>query len=705
MLHLPELTVVLPIHNGYEAVCRCLHSLHNDARPLDAAITSLVLIDDASTDPRIAPLLREFHKQVPQVQLIEQCENLGYLASVNRQLERIKGCVILLNSDTIVTKDWATRLQEGALRYPRLGALTPLSNHATFNAIRDPDNPRRGLERHDLPRIEALIETRAGCDYPIAPTGMGFCLLITPLARSIVPTFDPCFAPGYEEENDLCQTLRAHGLQCRIATDVYVHHEGGESFGAAKADLQKRHYQLIQQRHPAYAALVQDWFERLDTPHTLLPATNPKPLRLLLEAEVLRQSLTGVVRYLHTLIELLTPTIECGELQVSAVVADTATQQRYKSSTPQVEWIIASELETYGRDWDVYHVCHANISPQEVQLRRRHASRLVVTLHDLIAFENPSYFPNGGSFLDYRQQLRELTGLADHVLAISNNTQRDGLEQLPLDPLRCSVFTNPLIHLQRQLTTSVQTEKEETERFCLIVGTDFRHKHLLGSVRLFQNALLTLDPQLKLVLVGPEVAHGGTISELKAWLNRDTNLAKAIRFEGAVNDARLQSLYQSAELVLYLSLQEGFGYIPYEAAMHNCPTLVANTSVYSKLPNWVAVDPYPCTHTNTILKALLNEPANRSRNVHLWQQLLAKDHQRNHARELMNLYRKVLNTAMNPYADWLIKPQSRLLQPHTSKPRLRHLINLVPRNIKTKLRRSADLLKQQKMRLSRHKNN
>ena len=357
------------------------------------------------------------------------------------------------------------------------------------------------LKRHDLPRIEALIETRAGCDYPLAPTGMGFCLLITPLARCTFLNSIPVLPQVMKKKMISCQTLRAHGLQCRIAADVYVHHEGGESSARQSRPAETA---LPVDSAPRPMPLVQDWFQRLDTPHTLLPATNPKPLRLLLEAEVLRQSLTGVVRYLHTLIELLTPSIECGELQVSAVVADTATQQRYKTSTPQVEWIIASELETCGRDWDVYHVCHANISPQEVQLRRRHASRLVVTLHDLIAFENPSYFLNGGSFLDYRQQLRELTGLADHVLAISNNTQRDGLEQLPLDPLRCSVFTNPLIHLQRQLTTSVQTEKEETERFCLIVGTDFRHKHLLGSVRLFRDALLTIDPQLKLVLVGPK---------------------------------------------------------------------------------------------------------------------------------------------------------------------------------------------------------
>ena len=694
---MPALTVLLPIHNGYEAVCRCLHSLQNGTRPLDAAITKLVLIDDASTDTRITPRLKEFCDQSPRVELIKQHKNLGYLTSVNRQLERVTGAVILLNSDTIVTRDWATRMKQGAKRYPRLGALTPLSNNASFSTIQDPNNRFHALTRDDLPRIEALMRTRTGCDYPLAPTGMGFCLLITALARSIAPKFNTNFAPGYEEENDLCQTLRAHGLQCRIASDVYVHHEGGESFGPDKADLQKRHYKLIQQRHPAYAALVQDWFKRLDQPYDLLPgANNIKPLRLLIEAEVLRQSLTGVVRYLDTLIDLLHPSINRGDLKVSAVVSDTDTQKRYQLSTPQVEWLTSSDLERQGQRWDVYHLCHANIPFEVVQRRRRHASRLVITLHDLIAFENPSYFANGEGFLNYRQQLRELTGLADQVLAISENTLRDGLEQLPLTHQRCSVFANPLCHLQ----ISPEPEQKNwppAERFCLIVGTDFRHKHLLGSVELFRDALLPLDPQLKLVLVGPEVAHGGCLTELKTLLKSDASLAAAVRIEGAVSDARLTSLYKSAELVLYLSLQEGFGYIPYEAAIHHCPTIVANTSVYSELPNWVAVDPYPCPCTNAVLGQLLNDPACRKRNLQVWQQQLAYDQQRDHAQELLNIYRQVLNTPRNPYANGLLKPQLEPTSPHVSASRLKRLATLLPQSVKTRLRRSQRWLQQQRI--------
>ena len=147
------------------------------------------------------------------------------------------------------------------------------------------------------------LAARQGEDYPLAPTGMGFCVLITPLARSLVQGFDELFAPGYEEENDMAQRLRAHGLQCRIATDVFIYHQGGESFGSDKLRLQQEHYALIQQRHPCYDAMIREWFNRFDYPYALIGPSPRRCVRVLLDCEVMRQSMTGVVRYLTTLLD------------------------------------------------------------------------------------------------------------------------------------------------------------------------------------------------------------------------------------------------------------------------------------------------------------------------------------------------------------------------------------------------------------------
>ena len=128
------LTVILPVYNGFDAVQACLDSLLVEG--LDPAIDELIVIDDASSDPRITQLLSLAKQREPaRITIRNNPSNLGYLASVNACLKEVEGAVILLNSDTRVCSGWATRLRLGAERYPRLAMLTPLSNNATFSTI------------------------------------------------------------------------------------------------------------------------------------------------------------------------------------------------------------------------------------------------------------------------------------------------------------------------------------------------------------------------------------------------------------------------------------------------------------------------------------------------------------------------------------------------------------------------------------------
>ena len=120
-----------------------------------------------------------------------------------------------------------------------------------------------------------------------------------------------------------------------------------------------------------------------------------------------------------------------------------------------------------------------------------------------------------------------------------------------------------------------------------------------------------------------------------------------VELRGVVADDELQLLYQQSVLCLYLSLQEGFGYIPFEAASHGCPSLVANTSVYSTAPKSVAVAPYSCDETRQILISLLKSQEQQAANLCYWQARLRADHQRKHAAELQSCYQKVLEKPRN----------------------------------------------------------
>lgn len=642
--------VLLPIYNGFESLKACLSSIVDGG--LDPSITKLVLVNDASTDVRIKPLLASYQSTFPHIIVcIENQVNVGYLRSVNSALLTLSGPVILLNSDTIVCPGWASRMMRGALRYPRLGMLTPLSNNATFSTLQLPFQLGAAVELEHLPQIHEWVASRSGSPYPLAPTGMGFCLLITELARSLVNGFDELFSPGYEEENDMAQLLRSYGLQCRIATDVFVYHKGGDSFGPQKLELQKRHYQLIQVRHPSYDAMIREWFSRLDYPFLLTGEVNRSAIKVLLDCEVMRQSMTGVVRYITTLLECFEQTAQSANLQITALVTDRKTRDYWKTRYPSVAWTLESDLESIDiyPEFDIYHIVNANISIDRVLSMRRFASRVVMTLHDLIAYENPSYFESGSEFVAYRHRLRSLVALSDLVLAISTQTVLDATEQLGLSGSRCRLFPNPLAHLEPITEPSIEGDGD----YCLIVGTDFRHKHLPVTVELFKKLVLPIRPGMRLRIVGPSVESGGTSHIVRSMLQDDASLTAAVDLLGPVSDECLHGLYRGAVCCFYLSLQEGFGYIPYEAATFGCPTLVANTSVFVDCPSSVSISPFDCPQTRQVIENLLVDPSARQDNLNFWLSRISLDQQRDPGSELFEMYQDVLATPRNYVSETL----------------------------------------------------
>jgi hypothetical protein len=92
-------TVIVPIHDAVEAVAECLASLDRHfARDAD-----VLLLDDASTDPRIDALLRQYEGRAAFRVHRNAC-NLGYTRTVNLGISLCAGRdVVLLNSDTVAT--------------------------------------------------------------------------------------------------------------------------------------------------------------------------------------------------------------------------------------------------------------------------------------------------------------------------------------------------------------------------------------------------------------------------------------------------------------------------------------------------------------------------------------------------------------------------------------------------------------------------
>ena len=247
--------VVIPVFNASLQLARCLAAV----RATTDESTDVVVIDDASTDPAIGPLLES---RCAGWTIVRQPENLGFVATANRGMREAGGRdVVLLNSDTVPAGDWLRRLGRCAETDPTIASITPFTNNGEIASLpafcqaapvpEDPDAWARACSQATVPT------------YPEIPTAVGFCMYMRRACIDRIGAFDEvAFGRGYGEENDWCMRAAEAGYRHVLCDDAFVAHEGNASFGPLGLGPGEEAMRTLLDRHPGYLEIVQDFIRR-----------------------------------------------------------------------------------------------------------------------------------------------------------------------------------------------------------------------------------------------------------------------------------------------------------------------------------------------------------------------------------------------------------------------------------------------------------
>lgn len=249
--------IIVPVFNAFEKLEACLASISRTTEP----DTPVLLIDDASTDMRIQPLLQAWVNEAGLARrLLVHTKNRGFVATANHGMRLAETDMVLLNSDTEVTRGWLQNLAVCLGSDESIATATPWSNNGEIVSLPKfcVSNPVPGNPEV----IASLIKSCGQPVYPEMPTAVGFCMAISLRAIRQIGLFDEvAFGLGYGEENDFCQRAEQAGLRNVLCDDTFVVHHGGASFGPLGLKPGGESMQRLLAKHPDYMEKVSEFIK------------------------------------------------------------------------------------------------------------------------------------------------------------------------------------------------------------------------------------------------------------------------------------------------------------------------------------------------------------------------------------------------------------------------------------------------------------
>ena len=457
---------------------------------------------------------------------------------------------VLLTSTCLVAAGWLEGLRDAAYSDARVASSTALTTHDV--AIGSYEEAAASIRATSL-RLRPTVSTPGGC------------LFIRRSAFDLVGlASSDRNDPGFLE-----RCVRA-GLRHIFADDVLVLDRGRMGIDAGDESSP-----LARAINRAGRAL--------------------NGLSVIIDGRILENPTTGIQVHLLEVIAALART---ENVRLSLLVPRKLSDQSIQAlqSLPTVALLSYDQASqpNYTKA-DVVHRPFQLSDPGDVTFLASLGKRLLVTQHDLIAYNNPSYFGSLEAWHGYRELTRVGLGTADRVFFPSAHGRDEALTEGLTERARTTVVPNG-VQNQVVLDHNVPTRPDgmpalpaEAEML-LTLGNDYWHKNRLFALRIFERLHSRHGWQGYLAFAGPTVPHGSSKSEEAEWLKLHPTLAPYVLNLGPVSEAEKAWLLRHSRMVLYPTIYEGFGLVPFEAAEHDVPCMwAAGTSLSEVLPDSAAV--------------------------------------------------------------------------------------------------------------------
>lgn len=271
-------------------------------------------------------------------------------------------------------------------------------------------------------------------------------------------------------------------------------------------------------------------------------------------------------------------------------------------------------------------------------------ARSVVTIHDLIFLKYPKYY----KFFDrkiYTYKFRKACANADRIIAVSECTKRDIVEEFKTNPDKIDVIYQGCdkvfkSEIPEDKLLNVKQKYNLPDRFLLNVGSIEERK----NAALIVKALPLLKEKLPLVIVGKRTKYTDEVESVAQKLG----VANLVRIISNVPFEDLAPIYHLSEVFIYPSRYEGFGIPIIEAINCGLPVIAATGSCLEEAggPDCQYVDPDDADGLVSAIERVLDTPENqnfRSNAISKSLEYVKRFSEDIQAQQLMECYKQIID--------------------------------------------------------------
>jgi glycosyltransferase involved in cell wall biosynthesis len=457
------------------------------------------------------------------------------------EVDQTNNNILLLNSDTELTPNAVEELQAVLDIADRHLAVCPRSNQATILSFPRGQSYSAELSyslwrdhHQSLPRYQAI------------PTFVGFCVLIRRSLIGLFGLFDPVYGRGYNEENDFATRANRFGYSSIAANHAFVFHHEGKSFGREREKLEAHNQAILRKRYPEYSRTDSFWCTLQMSLSERFCRAPSLVHRVLIDLTQMPSIHNGSSVYCLQIIKELASKL--GE-DVALTVWINPAASVFHSDSLRVVADIRLNQPAPEECFDLIFVPMQIWSKKQLARCLTLAPRLIWTLHDIISLRcNYLLEPERWT------ALKKAITVADDVVSISEYSHADTQAFFNVKFPANIIYHDPL---ENWISASISSKS------ILVIGNRYAHKAVneaLYFMRDFAEDVTVLGPTEAV----PEFQQKGLPS-------------------GSLANSKIEELMAHAQVIVFPSLYEGFGYPAYEACFRGKTVIVHDNPLNREL--------------------------------------------------------------------------------------------------------------------------